>query len=141
MALSKGKKRTFLVLTGGLLLVIIGLQIYWNANYSEGVRSGVVIKVSEKGVVFKTREAQLNLQSFGAVKSSNNLAEVFDFSIPKSEDSLYKVLQEVALSGERINLHYEEKYVQLFWRGDTKFFATKIERSGIIPEMKSSPVK
>jgi hypothetical protein len=41
---------------------------YWG-TYSEGIRSGMIVKISKKGWVFKTYEGQLNLQTFGANKS------------------------------------------------------------------------
>lgn len=28
---------------------------------------------------------------------------------------------------KRVKLHYNEKYVQLFWRGDTKYFVHEVE--------------
>ncbi|MFT5596890.1 MAG: hypothetical protein ACI8QH_001689, partial [Flammeovirgaceae bacterium] len=67
--------------------------------------------------------------SFGAVKSSNQLSQTFEFSIEKDQMNLIKELEEVALSGERIRLRYDEKYVVLPWRGDTKYFVTEVERS------------
>ena len=40
-----------------------------------------------------------------------------------------KELQEAALSGERVNLHFVKRYMAFPWRGDTKYFATSVERS------------
>ena len=127
---------------GSLLLIGIGtILFYYYASYSEGVRAGTVIKLSKKGVVFKTWEGQLSLNSFGAVKSENQLSEVFEFSVEKGQDSLYKSLEEVSLSGERINLYYVERYGILPWRGSTKYFVERIERSGEVPDRKRAPVK
>ena len=28
---------------------------------------------------------------------------------------------------KRVKLHYDEKYLQLFWRGDTKYFVQEVE--------------
>lgn len=96
--------------------------------YSEGTRAGFVIKVSKKGVLVKTWEGQLNLQSFGATNPNNAFSEVFDFSIVRGDSATYELLQEVSLTGERINMHYKEKYVALPWLGDTRYFVTKIDR-------------
>jgi len=106
----------------------VGIYLYFNGVYSEGTRAGVVIKVSTRGTIFKTMEGQLNLQSFGAVKSNNAMAEVFEFSVEPKDTAVYDLLQKVSLTGERVNLHYKERYGILPWRGETKFFITKIDR-------------
>ena len=110
-------------------VILVAAFLFVNyAVYSEGTRAGVVIKVSKKGVFFKTWEGQLNLQSFGAVKSDNSFAEVFSFSVEDGEDEIYEELQDVSLTGERVNLHYKQKYMVLPWKGDSKFFIVKIDR-------------
>jgi hypothetical protein len=130
-------KRILLWIVGPLTLIsLIALLFLYYASYSEGVRAGTVIKLSKKGVVFKTWEGQLSLNSFGAVKSDNQLSEVFEFSVEKGQDSLYHELEEVSLSGERINLYYVERYAILPWRGSTKYFVEKVDRSGQVPDNK-----
>ncbi len=109
------------ILTAVLLFLAYGV-------YSEGTRAGFVIKVSKKGVLVKTWEGQLNLQSFGATNPNNAFSEVFEFSVQRGDTATYKLLQEVSLTGERINLHYKEKYAALPWIGDTRYFVTKIDR-------------
>jgi len=111
-----------------LILFIAVMLFFYYATYSEGTRAGVVLKVSKKGTLFKTYEGQLDLLSFGAVKSDNQLSQTFAFSVEKDQEMLIQELKEVALSGERVRLDYEEKYVALPWRGDTKYFVTKVVR-------------
>ena len=114
-----------------LVVILVGFAAvgyFYFGTYSEGVRSGVVIKVSKKGFIFKTYEGQLNLLTFGASKSQNLVAENFDFSVPTYETDVIKTLEEVSLSGERVSLHYVEKFVTLPWRGDTKYLIVKVER-------------
>lgn len=118
-------KRTVLI----LFLLGFGLTAYlYFGNFSNGVRAGIVVKISKRGFVFKTYEGQLNLLTFGASKSNNIVAETFDFSVPNHETEVIKTLEEVSLSGERVSLHYEEKFISLPWRGDTKYLITKVER-------------
>jgi len=114
-----------------ILVLVIGWILFVSyAKYSDGVRSGVVVKISKKGVLFKTAEGQLNLQSFGAVKrDSNQLSEVFEFSVESDADDVYKALEEVSLTGERVSLHYVQRYAGLPWKGDTKIFVEKVVRS------------
>lgn len=130
-------RKTIIISLSILLLAAIGYTsfIYYGV-YSEGVRAGTVIKLSKKGVMFKTWEGQLNIRSFGAVNSNNQLSEVFEFSIESDQENIIRMLQEVSLSGERINLHYIERYRILPWRGSTKYFVTKVERSSLEKQSK-----
>lgn len=132
-----------LLLVVGALLIAWVLFLYY-ASYSEGSRSGMVIKLSKRGMVFKTWEGQLNLQSFGALDPrGSTLNEVFNFSVETGEEQLYQELEEASLSGERVNLHYVERYARLPWRGETTYFVTRVERSGkaATPEKERSPVE
>lgn len=100
------------------------------AVYSEGVRAGMVLKISKKGTIFKTYEGQLDLQSFGAVRSNNQLSQTFEFSVPRDNALIIEKLEEAALEGTRVRLRYEEKFAALPWLGDSKYFVTKVESSG-----------
>ena len=111
------------------LIVVVGgfCFLYWG-TYEDGVMAGKVLRISEKGVMFKTFEGKINLETFGALKGTSPIAESFDFSVEKSETDLIKELETVALSGERVNLYFVKRYITFPWRGDTKYFATRIER-------------
>lgn len=100
---------------------------YWGV-YDEGVRAGTVLRISKKGMIFKTYEGQLNVQTFGSFKGENPIMEAFDFSVSTEDEEVIAELQDVALSGERVNLHYMARYATFPWRGDTKYFITKVER-------------
>jgi hypothetical protein len=114
-----------------LVVVVLGLGLmaflYWGV-YERGVMAGKVLRVTEKGVVFKTYEGKLNLESFGALKGTSPIAETFDFSVESKQKEVISDLQEVALSGERVNLHFVKRYITFPWRGDTKYFIEKVER-------------
>lgn len=116
-----------------ITLVVVGLAtfaiLYW-ATFESGVMAGKILRISEKGVVFKTFEGKINLETFGALKGASPIAESFDFSVEKGRQDLITELQEVALSGERVNLYFVKRYVSFPWRGDTKYFATRVERVG-----------
>ena len=122
---TKWIKRVFIT----LLLAAIALFrfSYWG-SYSEGVRSGMVVKISKKGFIFKTYEGQLNLQTFGANKSPNLVSESFEFSVAGDREDVVKTLEEASLSGERVSLKYVERLVKFPWRGETKYFVTEVER-------------
>ncbi len=91
--------------------------------------AGKVLRISQKGVVFKTFEGKLNLETFGALKGVSPIAESFDFSVESGNKDLIKELEQVSLSGERINLFFTKRYMVFPWRGESKYFATKIERN------------
>lgn len=116
------------ILFAGLVIGIAVFSfLYWGV-YDDGVRAGTVLRISKKGVVFKTYEGQLNLETFGALKGANPIMESFDFSVEKSDDQTIRDLQAVALTGERVNIHYIKRYRIFPWRGDTKYFAKRVER-------------
>jgi len=118
-------KRTIIVI---LLAGLAAMAYFYFGTYSEGVRSGVVVKVSKKGFLFKTYEGQLNLMTFGASRSNNMVAETFEFSVPTYDEMVIKALEDVSLSGERVSLHYVEKFMTFPWRGDTKYLIVKVDR-------------
>ncbi len=121
----KWTKRIILIALIGIIAVFS--FSYWG-TYSEGIRSGMVVKISKKGWIFKTYEGQLNLQTFGANKSPNMVSESFEFSVDTDKQDVIKVLEEASLSGERVSLKYSERLAKFFWRGDTKYFVTEVER-------------
>ena len=116
------------VLIGLLVIGLLILSFFYFGTFSEGSRAGVVTKISERGVLFKTWEGQMSLKTFGAIQSDNMVSDTYTFSIEKGNDELIQQLQEAALSGERVNLLYKERYMSVPWRGDTKVFATGLER-------------
>ena len=114
-----------------IVVILLGIAVfsflYWG-TYESGIMAGKVLRITEKGLIFKTYEGKLNLETFGALKGASPIAESFDFSVPGSETDVIKTLQDVALSGERVNLHFKKRYVQFPWRGETKYFVTEVER-------------
>ena len=115
----------------GITLLLVGIAVfcflYWS-TYEDGVMAGKVLRISQKGMIFKTYEGKINLETFGALRGASPIAESFDFSVEKSETDLIRQLQEVSLSGERVNLYFVKHYVGFPWRGDTKYFVTRVER-------------
>ena len=129
-SLKRKSKKVFRIIIGGILVVLIALFLFYNyAVYDEGVRAGIVVRISKKGVIFKTYEGQLNLESFGALKGTNPIASTFDFSVEGGDEQVIKDLEAVSLSGERVNLKYVKRYGSFPWRGETQYFITAVERA------------
>jgi len=130
----KKRKHFFRNLLIILLVLVAGTYVLlYFGIYDEGVRAGNVVRISKKGIIFKTYEGQLNLQSFGALKGTTPFAETFDFSVEKNKPEVVRELEAVALSGERVNLHYIKRYSKFPWRGETKYFIVSVEREGERP--------
>jgi hypothetical protein len=110
-----------------LLLLFVAFS-YWGV-YESGVMAGKVLRITQKGVVFKTYEGKLDLETFGALKGTSPIASTFDFSVESKEKEVVKQLESVSLSGERVNLHFKKRYMKFPWRGDTKYFITEVERA------------
>lgn len=105
----------FSVLFGLFLLYF--LFVYY-VSYSEGVRSGELIKFSKKGVVFKTWEGEISQGISGA--------QIFRFSV---EDNKKEIIDKLELyQGRYVKLNYKERYAKLFWLGDTKYFITEVTK-------------
>ena len=116
------------ILLIGVLVVLSGLSIYFivcNMTYSEGSRAGYLIKVSKKGVMFKTYEGQLNLGGIGQGEVNAIVANnIWDFSVP--DDSIFNVL--TSLQGNHVRLHYKEKFKAFPWQGETNYFIYQAEK-------------
>ncbi|MEL6971480.1 MAG: 6-phosphogluconate dehydrogenase [Bacteroidota bacterium] len=115
-------KRFFLILLG--VVLIGGLLFVWVAGwtFSEGTRAGELIKISKKGVVFKTYEGQLNLGGFQS-DNAGIVGNIWEFSTTKGD--IYSRLQE--LEGKKIKLHYKQRYKPMPWQGKTDYFIHKVE--------------
>jgi hypothetical protein len=114
-----------------IIAIIISLAVfaflYWGV-YERGVMAGKVLRITQKGVIFKTYEGKLNLETFGALKGTSPIAESFDFSVESDQTAVIKELEQVALSGERVNLKFVRRFTAFPWRGDTKYFVEGVER-------------
>lgn len=112
-----------------IVILVLGigyLAFMYFGNYSTGERVGKIIKLSKKGVVFKTWEGQLGMESFGAVNSQNQFSQTFEFSVKGSDDALLERLTSAMNDNHRVNIQYNEKYLKIAWRGDTKYIITEV---------------
>lgn len=121
-----------------VIVLLIGVFCFlYFVSYEDGYWAGKVLSVSKKGVLFKTHEGRISMESFGALKNTSPIAEVRDFSVESSNEEVLKELEQVALTGERVNLKFKRMFTRFFWRGDTKYFVTEVER--LSPNTPSTP--
>ena len=112
--------KKFLVIVIGIvaLSAVCYFAFLYNATYSEGVRTGELIKFSNKGIVFKTYEGELSQGISGA--------QIFSFSVLDSQEQVITDLK--ALEGHYVKLTYEERYKTFPWWGDSKYFITAVKK-------------
>jgi len=109
-----------------LILGIIVVLFLNFAHYSDGTRAGIPMKLSKKGVIFKTWEGQLNV---GGITNTPDgaIPTVWEFSVDNDADSVITKLNTAIDQGKRVKVFYKEKYIKFFWLGDTKYFAYKVD--------------
>jgi len=125
--LDKIKKVTKRVVIFILIIGILVFSFFYFGTYGEGDRVGKVMKISEKGVLFKTYEGQINMEGFGAVKSENMFSQTFEFSVEKDRSDIIENLKTAMNNGKRVNIHYIERYWRIPWRGDSKHFVRGVK--------------
>ncbi|WP_299683459.1 6-phosphogluconate dehydrogenase [uncultured Tenacibaculum sp.] len=111
------KKILFTILSVILLLAVAYYTFIYYVPYSEGVRSGELIKFSRKGITIKTWEGEISQGISGA--------QIFSFSVEDKEKEAIKNLKKY--QGRYVKLTYKERFGKFFWLGDTKYFITKVE--------------
>lgn len=105
------------------LLVVLVLSVFafftfiYYVPYSEGFRSGELIKISRKGVFFKTWEGEMSQGISGA--------QIFSFTVANKEKQVIEDLEKH--QGKYVKLTYVERYRAFSWWGDTRYFVTAVE--------------
>lgn len=112
------KKFLLISLSVITLVFIVYFTFTFTATYSQGLRSGELIKFSNKGVIFKTWEGELSQGISGA--------QIFQFSVLDNDKKVIEDLQ--SLSGQYVKLTYIERYKTFSWWGDSKYFIKKVEK-------------
>lgn len=118
-------------------LLCVGIALLWmistgikccgglNVEYSSGSRSGVVQKISHKGMYWKTWEAELNLQYLQGDGNGGMRPAIFHFSVADPE--VVKQVQAAELSGERVTIGYSQYVLLGFDKGKTSYLATNVQ--------------
>ncbi len=122
------KIKKYLIRTGVilLLLLIAAGAFFTLVPYSDGMRAGQVIKLSKKGVIFKTWEGELNLLLMPSTNTLGTMTpNVWSFSV-ENKQVADRVMQASA-TGERLELYYKERYFRFPWQGDTRYFVYEVK--------------
>src|SRR6185436_15303745 len=76
-----------------IVLALIGFSLVYWGTYDSGLMAGKVLRISKRGMIFKTYEGKLNLETFGALKGASPIAESFDFSVEGDNPEVIKMLE------------------------------------------------
>jgi len=125
------KRRVIAILVGATLIVVAGavgftaLTLSW--AYSDGERSGTLLKISRKGWVCKTWEGELTmaLVASGAVPGDQAGISTNTWAFSVRDDAIAEKLN--AAAGKRVSLHYtEHKGVPSTCFGETPYFVDAV---------------
>jgi hypothetical protein len=110
-----------MLLIGLISALVLGAMYYFyrTYTYSDGTRTGILVKISRKGNIFKTYEGQLHVGGVNMV----NKQSIFDFSVATEE--AYNEAQ--ALEGKNVRVHYKQLKDAFFWQGDTDYMVYDVE--------------
>ena len=100
------------LMLGAVLLMLLGGYLLVGC-LTDGNRAGHVIKFSRKGYVIKTWEGELVQQSFSS--QTDTLA----FTV--RDAAVAKQVNDALATGDRVTLHYCQKYHTFFWQGDSDY--------------------
>ncbi len=121
------------ILKWAVALLIIGFvglySFYYFAVYEEGVMAGRVLSITQRGMIFKTYEGKLSVESFGSLKGVSPIAETRDFSVESDQKTVITDLESAAAEGSRVNLRFIRRYRAFPWRGETNYFVIGVEKA------------
>ncbi len=123
----------FVVFIGGISFIVPAGKMVWGVvgvhiPYSEGERSVNVIKVSEKGWIWKTWEIETVLSQQGF-----SVTYVWEASIDNQDPNKEKILQDINAAfetGQTVKVRYEQKGGSVPWRSGTPCWIKEV----IFPE-------
>jgi len=118
------KRILIIIIAACVFVVSVYFAFIYYVPFSEGYRSGELIRMSHKGVLMKTWEGELSQGVSGS--------QIFRFSVLDSDQKVIDGLNE--LQGQYVKLTYEERYKTFSWWGESRFYVTAVEKE-------SSPFK
>lgn len=112
------RKVLFIIIGAIIAIFIMWFAFIYYVPYSVGTRSGELIKVSHRGVLFKTWEGEISQGISGA--------QIFKFSVLDKDNQVIEDLQ--LYQGNYVKVTYIERYDSFFFWGDTKYFITEVKK-------------
>lgn len=109
-----------------LILSAIGIYIVFFATYSEGYRVGTVIKMTKRGVFFKTHEGQLHTGGLSS-DTGEGATSMWDFTVRRGDEEIRQQIESAVDKGYKVKLFYDEQFYQWAMFGETKYFISCVE--------------
>jgi len=116
-------RRIMVTLMISAVLIVLAGAYFLVGCLSDGERAGHVIKFSHKGYLFKTWEGELVQRNF------STQADTWTFSV--KDPAVVQQINTALAKGDRVTLHYCQKYYTFFWQGDTDYF---IDGVTVVPQ-------
>lgn len=107
-------------------LMLLALAIGCGRGYSEGERTGVVVKFSNKGVFCKTWEGTMNLGGMATNSDGAVVPNVWNFTV--TDESLVSAVQAAQRSGGRVTIKYSQWLVAPLCAMDSDYEAVGVAR-------------
>ncbi len=120
------KKIIAIIISIALVALALYYAFIYFVPYSEGYRSGELIKFSNKGFIVKTWEGEISQGISGA--------QIFTFSVLDKDDDVIEKLKQY--QGEYVKVTYIERFASFIWLGDTKYFITNVDKE-VSPHFKN----
>lgn len=124
-------KRFFLGLIAFVIVIAVATVAFLMlASYGDGYRVGTILKMSRKGVVFKTWEGELTqgfLESGQADAGSGGVATRIWYFTVDGDPQVLGQIDHAIQTNKKVKLYYKEKYTLLPWVGDTRQLVFKVE--------------
>jgi len=117
-------KNFLLIVLLFIALVITAGYFMAQYTYSNGDRVGHLLKITEKGLLFKTYEGELNT---GVVQIGNQTATpspIWTFSVPHDMTAVFDSLN--AFQGQEVKVHYRQRLYTFPWQGDSDYFVDQV---------------
>lgn len=98
-----------MIVLGVVITPIVGLFGGLFPNYSDGERTGIVYKISKKGMIFKSFEGEMNL---GGMADASGIAVPNKFEFSVYDESVVKKLELASQSGKRVTVRYSQYWMK-----------------------------
>lgn len=121
---SKWKKRVIISLLF-IIVIIVTYVFICGITYSSGTRTGIVIKLSHKGYIFKTYEGELNLGGISEGDGTIMPTRIWSFSVDRNNTLIYDAITKS--EGKHVRLYYKEVMKHFFWQSETPYLIEKVE--------------
>jgi hypothetical protein len=113
------KKVLVSIVVGAVLFFALYYIAVYYVTFSEGYRAGELVKISRKGILFKTWEGRLSQGISDELQ--------FEFSVEDRDKEIIEKL--IDLQGEKIKVKYIERFGTFPWLGDTNYFVKEVVKT------------